>query len=100
MKIAFTIGTTETIEVVIKRNCFTGRFTCTANGQVHILKTFWNPSAHFSTRLTNVYTVEVGTREKQLITIEHKRPLFVAGFRPQEYKVTVDGKVVSEYRGY
>jgi hypothetical protein len=99
MKIEFTIGTSETIDVVIETDRFTGRFTCTANGQVCAVRDVSVSGAQLGIRLKEVYTVAVGTTEKQLITIERRRPLLFAAIRPHEYTVTVDGKVVGEYQG-
>jgi len=99
MKIEFTIGTTEKIDVVIEKDWLTGGFTCTANGQVHTLRKPSESGTRSGLLLREVYTVEVGTTEKQVITIEHKGPFLFAAIRPHEYIVTVDGKVVAEYRG-
>ena len=34
------------------------------------------------------------------VVVEHERPLLFAGFRPQTFRVLVDGKVVHEQHGY
>lgn len=98
MKIEFTIDTPEKIDVVIEKDWLTGGFTCTANGQVHALRT---PAERGGRGLTlrEVHIVEVGTTEKRTITIEHRGPMLFATLRPHEYVVTVDGKVVAEYHG-
>ncbi len=100
MRIAFTINQPERIDIVIERDWFTGHFTCTANGQVYVIKSALNPSAHFSLKLTKEFDVEVGTVHKHLIHIVHTRPLLLAGFRPQKYTVTLDGQLVGNYEGF
>lgn len=98
MKIEFTIETPEKIDVVIDKDWLTGGFTCTANGQVHTLRT---PAEQGSRGLTlrEVYTVEVGTTQKHTVTIEHRGPLLFATLRPHQYIVMVDGRLVGEYLG-
>ncbi len=34
------------------------------------------------------------------VVVEHERPLLFSGFRPQTYRVLVDGHVVHEEHGY
>lgn len=98
MKMQFTIEEAGPIHVLIERNWFTGRFTCTANGKIHTIKNPMDPGTHFNFTLKRTYAVDVS--EQHRIVIEHTRPLFFAGFRPQQYAVTVNGEVVAEYRGY
>lgn len=100
MRIAFTINQPEHIDIVIERNWFTGKFTCTANGQVYSLRSALNPSTHFNVTLTKEFDVEVGTVHKHHILIVHTRPLLLAGFRPQKYTVTLDGELVGNYEGF
>ena len=100
MKIEFTIDGPENIDVVIARDSFTGSFTLRENGNEHIVKSALNPLTHFNIKLTKEYEVEVGTLQKHIVKIVHTRPLFLAGFRPQKYLVTVDGVPAAEYEGY
>jgi hypothetical protein len=52
-----------------------------------------------SLKLTKRYEFEVGTEERHQIAIEKKRKLFLAGFRPQQYRVFIDGQLVQTYEG-
>jgi hypothetical protein len=100
MRMAFSIGSEDPIDVVIERNWMTGKFTCSADGKVHQLRNPRSPSTHFNPNKVQEYTVEVGTNPHRVITIEHRIPLFGGFIRPQEYSVTFEGQLVSEYRGY
>jgi hypothetical protein len=100
MKIEFTIEGPPPVDVVIERDSFTGKFTCTANGQVYMIKNPLNPATHFSLKLKKFYTFEIGPPGgSHLIEIEHTRPLFLAASRPHEYAVSVDGKLVTDHKG-
>ncbi len=100
MRIEFTIDNPERIDVVIERNWFSGKMTCVANGKIFKIKSALNPATHINFKLTKIYNVEVGNIHKRTITIEHTRPLMMAGLRPQKYVVTVDGHPAAEYQGY
>ena len=97
MQIKFTIPDAEPIDVVIDRNWFTGSFTCTANGTSYEIKSPLELGTHFSVATTHNYTVNVG---KHLVEIEHSRPRFFGGLRPQRYIVKVDGKLVVDQTGF
>ena len=98
MKMEFSIGEADPIEVVIERNWFTGKFTCTADGKVHTIKNPWTPGTHISFKLKTTYVVDLSQQHR--IVIEHCRPLFFPGVRPHQYTASVNGHVVAEYRGY
>ena len=34
------------------------------------------------------------------VVVEHERPLLFAGFRPHDYRVVVDGKLIHKQHGY
>ena len=97
MKINFTIPDPEPINVEITRNWFTGSFNCSANGRTYEIKSPLSLGTHFSVSTKHDYTVEVGGH---LIEIEHSRPRFFGGVRPQRYVVKVDGEVVADETGY
>jgi hypothetical protein len=52
-----------------------------------------------SLKLTKRYEFTVGTTEQHQIAIEKKRKLFLAGVRPQQYRVFIDGQLVQTYEG-
>jgi hypothetical protein len=97
MRIEFTIPDAQPIDVVIDRNWFTGSFTCKANGKTHEIKDPLALGTHFSVATTHNYTVNIGDH---LIEIEHSRPRFFGGVRPQRYIVKVDEKLVHDQTGF
>jgi hypothetical protein len=52
-----------------------------------------------SLKLTKRYEFTVGSQEQHHIAIEKKRKLFLAGFRPQQYRVFIDGQLVQTHEG-
>jgi len=100
MKIQFTIPDPQPIDVFIERNWFTGSFTCTANGRSYEIKSPLALGTHFAVSTTQNYSVEVGDATKHIIEIEHSRPRFFGGLRPQRYVVKVDGNLVADETGY
>jgi hypothetical protein len=52
-----------------------------------------------SLRLTKRYEFTVGLQEQHHLAIEKKRKLFLAGFRPQQYRVFIDGQLVQTHEG-
>ena|SRR5688572_30259918 len=100
MRINFTIREPSPIDVEIKRDWFTGSFKCIANGKEYAIKSPYNLGTHFSVSTKHDYTVEVGDETKHLIEIEHSRPRFFGGLRPQRYVVKVDDEVVADKTGY
>ena len=53
----------------------------------------------FSMSLVKVYEFYVGTNERHAVRIEKQRKLFLAGLRPQKYRVYVDGRLIEEHEG-
>ena len=97
MKINFTIPDSTPINVEIKRDWFTGSFKCIANGREYEIKSPLALGTHFSVSTKHDYKVEVG---EHIIEIEHSRPRFFGGLRPQRYIVKVDGKLVADQTGF
>ena len=100
MKINFTIDGPEPIRVELTRDWFTGSFKCRANGKEQEIKSPLELGTHFSFATTHDYQVAVGDPPNRLIEIEHSRPRFFGGLRPQRYIVRVDGEVVFDKTGY
>jgi hypothetical protein len=94
MKIEFTI---EGQNLRFRRNWFTGRASLDTPDGCAGLSDPYSPSTHFSLSLTKSWLTMFRTHA---ITIEKVRPLFMAGFRPQSYRVLVDDTVVASARGY
>ena len=97
MKIKFTIPDDHPIDVIIERNWFTGSFTCKAKGRTYEIKDPLSLGTHFSVATTHNYTVRIG---EHLVEIEHSRPRFFGGVRPQRYIVKVDGTEVADQTGF
>ena len=97
MQIKFSIPNSEPIDVVIERNWFTGSFTCTANGRSFEIKSPLALGTHFAVETTHNYTVQIG---EHVVEIEHSRPRFFGGLRPQRYVVKLDGELVADQTGF
>jgi hypothetical protein len=100
MELQFEIGQKEKTLLIIKRNSFIGKFTYSENGIEKNLRSSLNIGTHMNLKLTNNYEFEVGNNEKHKIEIKHKRPLLLAGFRPQYFEVKINNKIEKEYKGY
>lgn len=85
----------KTIE--FHRNWFTGSARFVVDG---VSKSVADPaeiSTHFSVSRVNTWTLSIFGRR---VEVKKTRPLLFAGFRPQHYVVSVDGKAVAERTGY
>jgi len=79
------------------RNWFTGSAKLRVAGAERALQDPLDPSTHFSWNLTRRLRCEVASH---MVVIEKQRPVLFAGFRPQTFRILVDGKLVAEQRGY
>jgi len=50
--------------------------------------------------LVQRWLLEIKEPEKHSVVIEKRRERWLAGLRPQQYRVFVDGQCVKECRGY
>jgi len=94
MKIAFDVGDQT---ATLTRNWLTGRCVLTVGDETRVVQSPFNPATHFSFNLERHWHYPLGGHD---IVIEKKRPLLVAGFRPQTYRIFVDGKLVVDQTGY
>src|SRR5215475_8725174 len=94
MQIEFTL---DGAVAEFRRNWFTGRAELRIDGNVELLQSPLDPGTHFQLSLTRRWVRQYKGRD---VVIEVIRPLLVAGFRPQTYRVFVDGACVAERRGY
>ena len=94
MQFSFRIGTQEPHQVDFSFDQFAGNLEIRVDGQP-LVKDF----RMLSLRLTKRYEFTVGSREIHQIAIEKKRKLFLAGFRPQRYRVFIDGQLAQTYEG-
>jgi hypothetical protein len=94
MKLAFDVGG---IAVEFSRSWFSGRVTLTADGERQVLQSPLDPFTHFSMQAQRQWQCTVNGRQ---IVIEKQRPVLLAGFRPQTYRIFVDGNLVVERTGF
>jgi hypothetical protein len=94
MNFSFVVGSNEQHRIDFSFDQFIGNLEIKVDGQTAV-KDFRS----FSLKLTKRYELNIGVNEKHLIVIEKHRKLFLAGVRPQQYRVFVDGQLVQTYEG-
>ena len=94
MRIEFSI---DGVRAEFRRNCFTGRAELVFDDHVIPIESPLNPRTHCSLKLKCEWRHRMGSHE---VVIEKTRPRFMAGLRPQSYRVLVDEQVVEERVGY
>ena len=94
MQFSFTLGEHEQHRIDFSFDQFIGNLEITVDGQT-VIKDF----RMFSLKLTKRYELTVGVNEKHHLVIEKKRKLFLAGVRPQQYRVFIDGQLAQTYEG-
>jgi hypothetical protein len=94
MQFSFNVGVNEKHRVDFSFDQFIGNLEIRIDGQPG-LKDF----RMFSLSLTKRYEFTVGVSEPHAVVIEKKRKLFLAGFRPQQYRIFIDGQLVQTYEG-
>jgi len=94
MQFSFIVGAGEKHQVDFSFDQFIGNLEIKVDGQP-VVKDF----RMLSLFLTKRYEFTVGAQEQHRIAIEKKRKLFLAGFRPQKYRIFVDGQLVQTYEG-
>ena len=94
MQFSFTIGVNEQHRVDFSFDQVIGNLEIKVDGQTAV-KDFRIASL----KLTKRYELTVGVNEKHHVAIEKKRKLFLAGMRPQQYRVFIDGQLVQTYEG-
>ena len=94
MQFSFRAGIQEQHQVDFSFDQFVGNLEIRVDGQP-LAKDF----RLLSLRLTKRYEFTIGVQERHQIAIEKKRKLFLAGFRPQRYRIFIDGQLVQTYEG-
>jgi hypothetical protein len=94
MKFSFLVGVQEQHQVDFSFDQMIGNLEIRVDG-VPLVKDF----RMLSLRLTKRYEFTVGKHERHQIAIEKKRKLFLAGLRPQQYRIWVDGRLVQTHEG-
>jgi hypothetical protein len=94
MQFSFMVGVNEKHRVDFSFDQFIGNLEIRIDEQ-QAVKDF----RMFSVSLTKRYEFTVGEQEKHDIVIEKKRKLFLAGLRPQQYRIFIDGQLVQTHEG-
>jgi hypothetical protein len=94
MQFSFIVGISEQHRVDFSFDQFIGNLEIKVDGQTTV-KDFRIASL----KLTKRYELVVGVNEKHHVAIEKRRKLFLAGMRPQQYRVFIDGRLVQTYEG-
>ena len=94
MNFSFTVGINEQHRVDFSFDQMIGNLEIKVDCQTAI-KDF----RFASLTLTKRYDLIVGINEKHHVAIEKKRKLFLAGLRPMQYRVFIDGQLVQTYEG-
>ena len=94
MEIVFKVGDSM---ATFSRDWMTGKATLAVDGEVRQLQSPLNPMTHFGLQLTRSWVADV---HQHKVVIEKSRPRIFAGFRPQAYRIFVEGNVVAEKTGY
>jgi len=94
MQFSFMVGINEQHRVDFSFDQFIGNLEIKVDGET-VVKDF----RFASLKLTKRYDFVVGANEKHQVTIEKTRKLFLAGLRPQQYRVLIDGQLVQTYEG-
>ena len=92
MQFTFTVGANEPHRIDFSFDQFIGNLEIKVDGRTAI-----TDFRTLSLSLTKRYELVVGEKEKHHVVIEKKRKLFLAGVRPQQYRVFVDGQLVHTY---
>lgn len=94
MDINFSIGN---VSAKLERGWFWGGMKIVTPNETLWLQHPLNPLTHFSFRLKRSWSRTV---EGQRVTVEKTRPLWIAGARPQRYKIFVGHALVAKSKGY
>lgn len=93
MKFTVEIGENEKQVILFSFNKFWGNLKISVNGKAII-----RDIRLFSINLVKPYEFKVGEKEIHNIRIEKIRPLVLAGFRSNDYKIYVDGEFYKVFR--
>jgi hypothetical protein len=88
------VGVNEKHRIDFSFDQFVGNLQILIDGQPEV-KDF----RMLSVSLTKRYEFTVGVEERHNILIEKKRKLFLAGLRPQQYRIFIDGQLVQTHEG-
>lgn len=81
------------------RNSFFGSLSIRANGKKVYSGSAFNPFTHFGSSLTRNYEFSLPGAEPRHVCITKERPLILAGFRPNGYRVSFNGVEIGNFVG-
>lgn len=94
VRIRFRIGD---LDAEFHRSTFWGHASIKARGTAYPLNSLLNPATHFSASLVRVWALDI---EGHAVRVEKTRPLLLAGFRPNAYRIFVDDQMAAQASGY
>ena len=94
MRIAFDVGDAK---AVFTRNWFTGHTRLHLDGLALTVEDPADVGTHFTFALTRAWRWKIQGRQ---VVVEKSRPRWMAGFRPQTYRIAIDGQQIVEKTGY
>ena len=100
MRFTLKVGNVEKSKIEFSRNPWTGAMQLLVDGKRVARRSPFSPFTHFALSKKWRHEFSVGRTEIHKIVLEKERPWFIAGFRPQMYRVFVDGNLIHEQSGY
>ena len=99
MKFTCVLPDKEGTTIEFYRNSFFGSLTVRANGINVYSRSAFDPSTHFGTSLTRNYEFSLPGSEPRHVCITKERPLLLAGFRSNSYRVSFNGVEIGNFVG-
>lgn len=86
--------------IEFSRNSFFGSLTIRANGKKVYSRSAFNPLTHFGVSLSRNYEFSLPGPDRRDVCITKERPLLLAGFRPNSYRVSFNGAEIGNFVGF
>jgi hypothetical protein len=94
MKFTVQVGNKES-QVDFQRDPWTGSVRISVEGHTVVEQS--GPAMWFGLMPVRRYEFHAESHD---VVVEHERPLFFASFRPHDYRVFVDGRIIHKQHGY
>ncbi len=85
--------------IEFRRSSFWGSLSIKANGDVVLKRSALNPLTHFYPSLTRKYEFSLPGSTPRQVCIVKERPLLLAGFRKNRYRISFNGLEIGEFVG-
>jgi len=99
MKFACKLPDDQGTVIEFRRSSFWGSVSIRANDEVVFKMSAFNPLTHFSLSLTRKYEFSIPGSSPRQVCIVKERPLLLAGFRSNRYRVSFNGLDIEEFVG-